>query len=86
MMTIMMMMMMMILIMLMMIIIILQLLLLVLLLLLIMTTDDSCYNSEDGPNDYSVKGSNFQETVVVETKSILGVTNIMQRSQLFICL
>ena len=34
----------------------------------------------------SVKGSNFQETAVVETKCILGAANLMHRSQLFIYL
>ena len=38
----------------------------------------------DEPNNISGKGSNFQETAVVETKSILGAANLIHRSQLFI--
>ena len=41
---------------------------------------------QDEPNSISVKGSNFQETAVVETKSIFGVVHRIHRSQLFICL
>ena len=40
----------------------------------------------DEPNNISVKGSNFQETAVGETKSIFGAVNGIHRSQLFICL
>ena len=30
-----------------------------------------------------MKGSNFQETAVVETKSIFGAANLMHRSQFY---